>query len=225
MLVGGGLLLARFGIPGVKEIVDSFGGTKKFALLGLIGAMIFTGALGSFAQYTDSANTVPSSDGGIVLKSITLSNGIVNGSGTQETSKDYFNADKDIVTYYMNDADLGDDYYYNYSAKLTRLNTKNAGSVEVRCTSKDFSKSGTHYNIVSKDTNDAIEMDINGENDCSGETCSGIADFAEGTSSATIVIAIKHDEAGEDQLVVKDAKTVSCVADGLSWKSIYVAND
>jgi len=138
---------------------------------------------------------------------------------------DYYTDKDKTVTLYITDVNITDDQYLNATLVVDRVNSEKGGSIEIVCESLDFSKSGTVYNIVSKDSSDDIELTIAGGGKADGTRVSKNIDFAEADSSETVNILAKQDETAEDILSVKDSRVITCTVGGQSARIVAVAND
>ncbi len=219
------LINAKMGILN-KYNVD-FGIAKKhqFWLIVLIGGLA-TGFLGE--ALAGVGLTTVSADGEIVtgdsfaVSDVTWADGVINDN---DTGHDYYSDSDRTVTLYVDDGMVADNGQINATLTVDREQSKNAGSIEMSCTSPDFSKSGTIYNIISKDTDDDIELTIENGGKSIGNTVTKNVDYAEGDSTESVRVSYKMDESADDILSTKDSKTITCSIGDKTAKIIHVVNN
>jgi hypothetical protein len=166
------------------------------------------------------------------LQKVTLHDGVVNCSGSTDTGNDFFTNSYLLDTQYVDDADVVDGEYICVNATLTRANAQEGATTTVTCTSPDFQKTGTNYNLVYKDTMSNLVGGIgNAYSSTSavtftGTTMSKNVGWSVGEQDKEIVIGFKQSESAEDILATKEqAPPIVCTAGGQTFVIQAVAND
>jgi len=197
--------------------VPSFG--KYSQLFGFIVCLVGLFQLGILGSLSAGAATT---SGAVVLDRMTVGGGLVNVTD----DADFYNADDTELTLYMDDADISDNEYIYWNLTMERSNVEKAGSVEVECVFyTEFQSAGATENMVSLDSDNEYEINIDSAGTIVGNRVKKTIPFAEADEEQEVEIRARIDETDQDKLVTKDSLPIVCSAGGKSVTVNAVAND
>lgn len=213
-----------FGVPqlagavlGIAGLVMLFSSKKvtsnlmldKLLSIGLLVGAVFLFMMSSAETTKSNAQSVLGQDA--VIDTVRLSAGVANSSTTIDT----YSEDDTHVEFNLLDVTTIDDDYINVTATVTRNAISDDQLYTVTCTSEDFTKSGSTYNLVSRDSDDKLEMYFDGNSNRHEDSADYSFGFSEGTLTDTVVISFKVDESSQDAISTGSSKNVNCDFNGV----------
>jgi len=157
---------------------------------------------------------------------VLLSGGLANAT----TTEDYYNDEKDFLTFYSADASIAADEDYSFNATIERSAIAEDANIKVTCSAPDKELSGvTDDNLIDKDAGQ-IDLVFGGDATSTGtytddNTVWTYVAFAEGTGSKVVSVTFEHVEEYHDGMAdLDDYFDVSCKADGVPFTARVYAN-